>query len=245
MSAIAATTTRNIMNFLAAPSRVASKMDWKRHSANILAVDIGQDRIGLAVAPHPESRQPIRTLEPVPLKHMCTKNKKRRVLSPECVENLASIVQEHQVCALVVTWPVQGEGRCGKPCGQVLHALDNLVQQSNSIVTKNRPVCLWDDRHVQCPTEDVFGRDPIFGNDPPEGKTLHLASQEQYQHHVCSSAVAAKVWQDFCRAHWPEMQSEIVDYRDEKAKSEELIQEVEEDVEDEEEEEVQLRAAYA
>lgn len=233
-------TTKNLMNYLAAPSRVASKMDWKRQSASILAVDIGPDRIGMAVAPHPSSHQPIRTLEPLPVTHdFHTGN--RRVLSQTCVKTLASIVQEHQVCALLVSWPVQHEGRCGKPCGQVLHALDSLVQQSeHSIVTNNRPVCLWDDRHVETPSPDHFGRDPLFGNAPSEGKTIHVASQEQYQHHVCSSAVAAQVWQDFSQTHWPQMDTNKVPIIHDSAAAEE-----EDRIEDDDlEESQQLKVAF-
>lgn len=220
VAAAAAKAPKNLMNYLAAPSRVASKLDWKQKSACVLSVDIGQDRIGLAVAPHPSSNQPIRTLRPLDVT-LETRQGNRRVLSVDCVETMASIVKEHHVCALVVSWPVQDEGRCGKPCGQVLHTLDSLVAESNTIVTKARPVCLWDDRHVKSVPEDEFGRDPIFGScSAGKDQTIHLASEEQYQHHDCSSTVAAKVWQDFCQTHWPQLDQDewdvqsqpIVDY---------------------------------
>ncbi|CAB9519947.1 expressed unknown protein [Seminavis robusta] len=206
MSAAAKTApaAKNLLNFLAPPARVASSFDWKQKTAaKVLAVDIGADRIGLAVAPHPKSNQPIRTLRPLELKRE-TRKGNRRVLSEQCVETMATIVEEHNVCALLVSWPVQHEGgNCGKPCGQVLHTLDSLLSESNSIVTKSRPVCLWDDQHVQIPALDSFGRDPTFGRcTATKNKTLHVASKEQYTHHDCSSAVAAKVWQDFCQAHW-------------------------------------------
>lgn len=229
MSAIKTATSKNLINFLAAPSRVASKMDWKQSSSAVLSIDIGPDRIGLAVAPHPGSHQPILTLPPLQITH--TRAGNRRVLSQTCIQNMASIVKEHQVCALLVSWPVQHEGRCGKPCGQVLHALDSLVQE-DSIVSKARPVCLWDDRHVKEHLADEFGRDPLFGNkDIPASKTIHRASQEQYQHHDCSSAVAAQVWQDFCHTHWPQIETEgVIEY------TEDLIEE-------EDDEEVELKMA--
>ena len=210
---MSAAVNNNLMKYLAAPARVASKMDWKRSA--VLAVDIGQDCIGMAVAPHPTSDQPIRTLEPLRVTHERQGN--RRVLSRACVNTMANIVQEHQVCALLVSWPVQHEGRCGKPCGQVLHALDSLVEESNSIVNNHRPVCLWDDRHVKAQSFDEFGRTPGFAKtDIPKSKTVHRASQEQYQHHDCSSAVAAKVWQDFCQTHWPQINNDhVVHYNEE------------------------------
>lgn len=205
------------MQFLATPGKVAAKLDWKK-TGSILSVDIGKHEIGMAVAPHPSSENPIRTLPPLrlertPLNTKTAENHKQAVtLTRNCVEHMASIVQEHKVCALLVSWPVQDEGRFGKPCGQVLHTLDSLLEESNSIVTKQRPVCLWDDRHVrmQTPVENdpMFARDPLFGRKSTEAlktKTVHLASKEQYQHHDCSSAVAAQVWQDFCHTHWPEV----------------------------------------
>jgi RNase H-fold protein (predicted Holliday junction resolvase) len=197
--------TKNLLNFLAPPSRLASNFDWKQKTAaKVLAIDIGADKIGLAVAPHPSSNRPIRTLRPLELKRHTQDN--RKVLSEQCVNTMAAIVKEHNICALLVSWPVQNEGgRCGKPCGQVLHTLDNLLSKSNTIVTKSRPVCLWDDRHVKITASDSFGRDPLFGRcTASKEKTIHRASQEQYKHHDCSSAVAAQVWLDFCQTYWPE-----------------------------------------
>ena len=215
------------MQFLATPRKMASKFDWKK-TGSVLSVDIGKHEIGMAVAPHPSSPNPIRTLPPLRLERtsLNTKaadNHERAVtLTQNCVQHMASIVQDHHVCALLVSWPVQDEGRFGKPCGQVLHTLDSLLEESNTIVTKQRPICLWDDRHVrmQTPVENdpMFARDPLFGRKSTEAlkkKTIHLASEEQYQHHDCSSAVAAQVWQDFSQAHWPELEDadrEVVTY---------------------------------
>jgi RNase H-fold protein (predicted Holliday junction resolvase) len=201
----AAVKSKNLLNFLAPPSRLASNFDWKhKTAAKVLAIDIGADKIGLAVAPHPSSNRPIRTLRPLELKRHITQDN-RKVLSEHCIDTMAAIVKEHNICALLVSWPVQNDGgRCGKPCGQVLHTLDNLLSKSNSIVTKSRPVCLWDDRHVKITASDSFGRDPLFGRcTATKEKTIHRASQEQYKHHDCSSAVAAQVWLDFCQTYWP------------------------------------------
>jgi len=206
--------SKNLMNLLTAPSRVASKLDWLSagKKSSVLTVDIGRDRIGMAVAPHPSSGDAIRTLPPLKLQRKTTHHN-RRVLTDACVQTLANIVAEHNVCALLVTWPVQTEGRCGKPCGQVLHTLDNLLEapmapdQTCEIMTQSRPICLWDDRHTKFQATDEWGRDPHYGDTPPK-KKIHLASLEQYEHHECSSTVAAKVWLDFCRAHWPDLVTE-------------------------------------
>jgi RNase H-fold protein (predicted Holliday junction resolvase) len=193
---------KNLMQFLAAPSRIANALDWNKGA--VLAVDIGTDRMCMALAPHPATNEPIRTLE-LALK-METRSGNRRVLSKDCVQSMASIVSEHNVCGFVISWPVQSEGRCGAPCGKVLFTLDSLLEESNNIVTKGRPFCLWDDQHVESklpPISDSFGRDPAFAN--ATRKTIHRASKEQYVHHECSSKVAAQVWQDFCQSHWPEI----------------------------------------
>ena len=36
-------------------------------------------------------------------------------------------------------------------------------------------------------------------------KTIHVASKEQYDQHENDSIVAAKVWDDFVRANWPDL----------------------------------------
>lgn len=181
------------------PSKIASALDWKKASGAMLALDVGSDRIGVAVASHPLYGDAPLPLESVPL-HLETRNNKR-VLSPEVVTQLQEIVKHFNVSSFVVSWPVQKEGRCGAPCGKVLHTLDCLVESTN-LMTDKRPFCLWDEHHYQA-REDEWGRNPLYG-EPGNTKTIHKASQEQYQH-KSSSTVAAQVMDDFMRSQWPEI----------------------------------------
>ena len=184
---------------LRAPSKIASALDWKKASGAILALDVGADRIGLAISSHPAFGEAPVALEPVPIE-LETRNNKR-VLSSKVTQQLQEIVKSHNVSSFVVSWPVQKEGRCGAPCGKVLHTLDSLVEQSN-IMNANRPFCLWDDHHYQA-HEDEWGRNPLYG-EPCKNKKVHIASQEQYNHEA-SSNVAAKVMNDFIKSQWPEL----------------------------------------
>jgi hypothetical protein len=123
----------------------------------------------------------------------------QKVLHTSIVEALARLVQEHNVCGLVISWPVQKEGWCGAPCGRVLHTLDQITAQSNNIINPSRPACLWDGKHNES-TEDSWGRMAVYSHTTE--KTVHVASEEQYQDH---GTLAADVWNDFCRVHWPEL----------------------------------------
>lgn len=190
-------TKRNLMTYLADPSRLASKLDWSKASGSILALDVGSDRIGLAVASHPSYGEAAMALDPMPIK-LETRQGNRRALAEPMIQDLSSIVKNYNVVGFVFSWPVQKDGRCGRPCGKVLHTLDSLVEESN-IVNDKRPFCLWDDHHY-VPREDSWGRTPQYGETTK--KTIHKASEEQYMHE-CSSAVAVKVWHDYCSQHWP------------------------------------------
>ena len=189
------------MKYLADPSKLASKLDWKKASGSILALDVGSDRIGLAIASHPSCGNTPLPLEPMPIK-LETRAGNRRALAESVLVELQTIVKNYNVCGFVVSWPLQKEGRCGAPCGKVLHTLDSLVNESSSIVTSSRPFCLWDDHHY-VPDDDSWGRTPKYGEST--NKTLHLASQEQYVH-TCSSSIAVDVWNDYCSKQWPELQ---------------------------------------
>jgi len=192
---------KNVLNFLTNPGQLASKFDWKKASGSIMALDIGSDnKIGLAIASHPSYGETPMPLDPIPIT-LETKAKNRKCLSKSTIEELKSIVTNYNVCGFVIAWPMQREGRCGAPCGKVLHTLDSLIAESSAIVNTKRPFCLWDEHHY-VPQEDVWGRIPLYGC--PSNKTIHKASEEQYEH-KCSSSIAVDVWNDFCAKHWPDL----------------------------------------
>jgi RNase H-fold protein (predicted Holliday junction resolvase) len=185
----------SITNFLTAPSKVAHALDWRKVSGSILSMTVGKDRIDLAVASHPSFDDPILQLPSILLENETRKN--RKVLKPSVVKELSTIVQDFNVCGMVVSWPVQSEGWCGAQCGHVLHTLDQLA--GHSLLNNSRPICLWDEEH-NLPSEDEWGRAAIYSR--TTNKTFHQASEEQYESH---NQVALDVWNDFCRAHWPEL----------------------------------------
>lgn len=185
------------MKFLADPSKLASKFDWSKASGSVMALDVGANKIGLAIASHPSYGESPLPLEPMMIK-LETRQGNRRALAESVVEDLQKIVQNYNVCGFVVSWPLQKEGRCGAPCGKVLHTLDSLVAESN-IVNSKRPFCLWDDHHYM-PREDAWGRTPQYG--VTTTKTIHKASEEQYVRQ-CSSTIAVEVWNDYCSKQWP------------------------------------------
>jgi len=203
-------TSRSVAKLLTSPSKVAHALDWKKVSGSILSMSISSDRIDLAVASHPSGcaedtlDTSAQSLPSIPLKTEIVNRdgkKNQRILSPAVAEELQDIMNDWKVCGVVVNWPVQKEGWCGAPCGKVLYTLDQLASSSQqNVLSPNRPICLWDEEH-HVPFEDEWGRSPVY-SEPCEDKTVHIASEEQYQ---APSTVALDVWNDFCRAHWPEL----------------------------------------
>ena len=143
-----------------------------------------------------------------------------------CRTRLLEICHEYNVCGMVVAWPLQHDtGKMGAACGRVLYTLERLFvppianqnedeKQAMDTLSKLPPMCLWDPQHFQelqsqnppkNPEQiiDSFGRCAAYAKAPPDKDAVYLASHEQYYHD--ESMVAAQVWQDFSRAHWPHL----------------------------------------
>lgn len=199
-----------LMKFLTNPSKIAGALDWKRMNGSIMTLDIGRDCIDVAIASHPllfGETTPV--MKPVTIKFESEQSSSSSsLLTPDDVYELQSIVEQNNVCGFVVTWPIQKEGRCGAPCGRVLHTLDHIAaQDSANIFTPGRKFCLWDRNHVT-QKEDAFGRNPIYGEACASTKTEHIASIEQYGYKH-GGKMAAQIWTDFCHFHWPFLQQSI------------------------------------
>ena len=201
---------QNVMKYLLDPPKLAAKFDWSRKVGSMLAMDIGKDQIGLAVASHPVHGEPPLNLDPLPLT-LETTTGNRKALTDSVVNELQHILRAYNVCGFVVSWPLQKEGHCGFPCGKVMHTLDSLVEESTAIINSQRPFCLWDDHHY-VPGEDKWGRLPQYGE--ASNKTIYKASEEQYVHKY-SSSVAVDVWNDFCSKHWPDLYNQVDEDYDE------------------------------
>ena len=204
----AAIASRKVTQLLKTPSQVAHALDWKKISGSIVCLDISKDSMGIAIASHPALGEPTQVLNPIPLRREA--RGKSKVLSKNVVEELSDIFKTHKVCGVVVSWPIQSEtGRVGASCVRVLHTFDSLVAESSSILSPNRPVCLWDgERHVNVESEDEWGRCSSYAEPAPHKSTdeqPYRASCEQYDKSKCHNSVAEDVWNDFCKVHWPQL----------------------------------------
>ena len=188
--------TATILKALASPSKVVSHLT-KRSRGAVLSLNIERSRIGLAVVSRDENDETL-AREATPLTPICTRTRR---LSPECTEQLARIVQEYDIDAFIVSWPLQGDtGKMGAPCGRVLFTLESIMATSNNIFTPDRPVCLWDSLHASAEeTEDDWGRDSKYARISHNKK--ELASEKRYTQD--ERIVATQIWDDFCRTHMP------------------------------------------
>jgi RNase H-fold protein (predicted Holliday junction resolvase) len=185
-------TSNKLIQLLASPSKIATALDWRKVGGSALSLDIHKDRIGMAIASHPSFEEPTTTLEPI---RLVSKGK----LTDEAKDRLEQIVQEHKVCGIVVSYPLQRDtGRMGAACGRVFYTLDELMTDTK-IIDPSRPLCLWDSVHPQQAVEDAWGRDTNYNR--TSSKQIHLASEEQYNQD--ENVVAAQVWNDFVQTHWP------------------------------------------
>lgn len=221
-----------LIKLLKPPSQMANSLDWcktttKNNNKNVATLHIGRDRIGVAIASHPEWGDAVQTVPPVRLQlvhataaednnNSNNNNNTTRLtmtLAPQSVEQLAAVCADHEVGSFVVVWPLQKEGRAGASCGKVLHTLEALLSESDSVLTKNRPVCLWTGETSESKTkeytkhqEDEWGRCAVYSKSSK--KTVHLASQEQYRFSKGCSDSAADAWEAFCGQYWPDLQVE-------------------------------------
>jgi hypothetical protein len=193
---------RTIATFLTSPCKVAKKLNWKKNSGCILSLSVLKDRLDIVISSHPQLEKADRLLPSIYLKKRSFANTK--TLDPSVPLELASIITYHNICGMVVSWPVQKEGWCGAPCGRVLHFLDQIAAYGN-VLSTCRPMCLYDVHH-HLPNVDSWGRNPIFGDtQSSRQRNLHLASIEQYQD---AGVGAVDVWNNFLVTHWPDWSAE-------------------------------------
>eukprot|EP00980_Cylindrotheca_fusiformis_P013107 scaffold3292_cov120-Cylindrotheca_fusiformis.AAC.2 len=219
------TSKKILQRMITSPSKVASALDWKMaNGASILSMAIQPGRIGLAVASHPslQQQQQIKTLEAItmlsPRHNQGIATGGNSSTPQEAVKRLQEIVKTHNICGVVVSWPMQQDtGKMGYSCGLTLHTLEQLLllatADASNPAAKNIPLlCLWDSAHTPEPTVDSWGRSADYAR--TSAKTVHLASEEQY--YVSSTAststsspsndpnkVAMGVMDDFLKVNWP------------------------------------------
>ncbi len=187
---------------LVAPSKVANLLDWRKAVGSVMALDITRKSIGMAVATHPDQHAEAVALRPISLVQQqqqhpqhhhgegapsssssLHKGKKNHV-SKELISELEAVVRRHRVCAFVVNWPTH-EGRMGEQCGKVLHVLDSVIDQSNSVVTRKRPFTLWSLTATATSLSMSSSLDDAHSSyyySPPDewGRSIHFANAPDY-----------------------------------------------------------------
>jgi hypothetical protein len=155
---------------------------------------ISKDRMDLMLATCPQRDDTPRVLPPLRLESVSIGCEKR--LKPAVSLHFNQLVQQHEVCGFVVHWPVQQQGWCGVPCGNVLRILDSLSEHPG-LFTASRPICLWDP-HRRGKEEDLWGRSARYSQTP--AYNFYRASPLQYESPYQD---ALEVWDSFRREHWP------------------------------------------
>ena len=183
---------------LVSPSKVAGILDWRRSVGVVMGLDITKDRMGIAVAKHPENFADIAPIKSLSLP------RKRDDLSRDAVAELEALVRQNHVCGFVVNWPLN-EGRTGEQCGKTLQVLDSLIDQSNSLITTKRPFTLWGTLPASTSfTVDEWGRSVDFARAPMyfEGMSYSSKSVLVDGSHSNPECAAADVLQDWIKSNW-------------------------------------------
>jgi hypothetical protein len=197
-----------LMSRLSKPSKVASTLDWKKvNGSTVLSLNIHRNRIGIAVASHPSFGDKCIELDPLRFAddHI--------TIDKNCLDRFSKIIEDYKVCGIVVSWPLQKDtGRMGAACGRVMYALEGIIDQSGEssdcVLSASRPLCLWDSAHIvpqqkKDPLKrvDEYGRCASYAT--TSKKEEYRASVEQY--HEDEKTVVVRVWEDFCKEHWPDL----------------------------------------
>ena len=203
------TTPNRLIKLIQTPSKIKNELDWKKARC-VATLDIGHSRIGIAVGSHPEYGEPLQIYEPLKLQLVTTNSNKegqRQMLDKSAVKKLETVILENNICGILCLWPLErSSGRAGYACGKVLYTLEQLAQQSKTIMSPSRPIGLWATDYDRSCAEDEWGRSPLYSK--TTNKTIHSASKNQYFHHEGSSEIAAQIYKSFCQRYWPELWEE-------------------------------------
>jgi len=96
---------------------------------SILCVHISDENIGLAMAERGSVQNEVVSLDSIAHKgfNKTTFSHADRYQQKERIYRAVNdVVDEFGICAFVVGWPVQPDGRPGSSCGRVLHIIDFL-----------------------------------------------------------------------------------------------------------------------
>jgi len=208
-----------LMRCLVAPSRIVSILDWKTTGSVVLGLDISDASIGVSYANHPSPTNEVHILDTIP--YVAVDNKcglERLKQKARVADALDDIVNDLKVRAFVVGLPLQPDGRMGGPCGKVLHFLDYLAEREKPIISKARPLALWDERDIprnvleqrmimgrkKTHAVDKWGRSPSFCHVPSKVPGNYVYKSRHQFFHVtrADSAGASLILKHFLDTHW-------------------------------------------
>lgn len=187
---------------IVAPHRISRILDWNRNKGSVLALDIGYERVGIALTGHSSKNGVIYPNSPLEYTQNGERNNgiNRNDL---ILREVDKIVEDNRVCAFVVSWPLQRNGRVGKSCGRVLHVLDHLANGPKPLLSQSRPFSLWEEGIVvdRADQVDKWGRSETFSRVPSVHQKVY--SSKGMGHDIYndgSSLTASSMLQDFMNA---------------------------------------------
>lgn len=164
-----------------------------------MALDIGCERVGIALAAHSSVNKiiyPQKEIEYYGKTSIIEKNKPKDFVLAE----IGKIVKEKEVCAFIVTWPLEPNRRFGKSCGRVLHILDQLsLSSSEPLLSHNRPFVLWEEGIVSASSDrvDKWGRSVIFSQIPSVHQKIYSSEMGNDSMNIGDSLAASNILADF------------------------------------------------
>ena len=171
-----------------------------------MALDIGHKRIGVALAAHSSENNIIYPGNPIEYPASSSSRAKGALMTHDLItKEVNKIIHDNKVCAFVVNWPVQKNGRLGKSCGRVLHVLDHFTEVSKPLVSPIRPFTLWEEGEGPDPSGDVdkWGRSAIFSQVPSaHQKMYNSAMSANDMNDEGDSTVASYMLQDFMNSQY-------------------------------------------
>lgn len=182
---------------ITSPQRIARIIEWNKHTGSLLCLDIGGKQIGVAVAAHSSEDNLIYPKNPI--EYIKNENGSKEFnTNQEIFHQIETIIQKHRVCAMVVGWPTQPNGRVGKCCGRVFNFLDSFAQGSKPLLSKERPFVLWEEEiRGSSNFVDKWGRSEVFSRIPSGHNKVYNSSTKISNYKKGDSLVASRMLKDF------------------------------------------------
>jgi len=202
-------TSSKLSKLIISPTRLANVINWKRASGSTtMCLDISSDRIGLATASHTRTENTVYHLNAIPYR---TSPRTLTEVNTKISQTIQEFTKSKKIDGFLVNWPLESDGRFGKPCGKILHLLDFLADQK--LISKKIPFTLWDGRDVLATSHgtriikqnppDEWGRSITFALKPPKTLTEYKHSENVSNSTTSEdSSDAAVLLEDYINCHF-------------------------------------------